>query len=187
MREPRGLGGPLRHRRREDAEVGDFDVALDGDDHVRRRQAEVRESAPVRVADGARGLRDQGERTTRSDRDTGELCFLQQAERIETGDVLDRRERLTLCDAELRHAGDARMLEAAVRASGCGQRLCDRTDGEIGSEALHRELTLEASHAKDFGSRHHAIGPTADRLQQLVASDAFGRRFRIHHPNQDST
>ena len=61
MREARRLDGARRHRRGEDAEVGDFDVAVGGDDHVRRRETEVREPAAVRVTDGARCLRDECE------------------------------------------------------------------------------------------------------------------------------
>ena len=135
------------------------------------------EPASMCVADGACGLLDQRERATRREHDSGEPCFGNKAGGIEAGDELDGGERLTLRDAELTHPCDPWMLEAAVRTRGRRQCLRDSTDGEIRRKALHRELTFESCDAENFGARHHAGGPAADGLQELVAPDALGRRF----------
>ena len=123
VREARDVDRALRQRRGEDAEVGDLDVAVGGDDHVRRREAEVREAATMRVADGARGLRDERECAAGGERGAGEPGLGDKRADVEPGDELDGGERRALRDAELGHARDARMLEAAVCARGRRERL----------------------------------------------------------------
>ena len=124
------------------------------------------EAAAVGVADGARGLRDQRERTAGGERGPGELGLADQAQRIEAGDELDGGERGALRDAELAHPRDPRMLEAAVRARGRRQhRRHRRRRGELAVEALDRELTLEAGDAEHLRARYRAAGADPDRLQ----------------------
>ena len=182
LREARRLERPLRQGRREQAEIGDLDVALGGDDHVGRREAEVGEAAAMGVADGARGLRDQRERTAGGQADAGQPSLGDQPQRIEAEDVLDGGERRALGDAELAHPRDPRVLEAAVGARGRGQhRRHRRGRGQLGVEPLDGKLALEASHAKHLRARYRAARTDPDRLQQLIATDALRRTGGVRH------
>jgi hypothetical protein len=176
MREPHGVGRALRQRRGEDPEVGDLDVALGGDDHVRRCEPEVREPAAVRVTHRARRLRDECECTARREQLALQARFRDQAQRIEAGDVLDGGERRALRDAELAHARDPRMLEAPVAARRGRQRARHRRRrGQLVMKSFDRKLPLETGDAEHLRTRNRATGTDTNRLQELVAAYALRR------------
>ena len=182
-RQPRDLERARRPRRGEQPEVGDLDVALDGDEHVGRRKPEVTDAAPVRVPDRARDLRHDRQHPAVRQRDAGVLGLRDQAEGVDARDVLDRGERHAARHAEFAHPRDARVLEAAVGARGARQRLRVLGEhGQLGGEALDRELAFEACDAEHLGARDRAVWTGADQLQDLVAPHALRRCLWLAHP-----
>ncbi len=175
LRESWHVDGTRRQRRGQDAEVGDLDVTVGRDHDVGRREPEVRDAASMRVADGARRLRDQRERTTRGDHRARESELGDEAHRIETGDVLDRGERGAARHSELAHARDPWMLESTVRTRDRAQCLRLLPGRELAMELLDRELAFEPGDPVHLCARHHPTGAVSDRLQQLVAAHALRR------------
>ena len=130
----------------------------------------------MRVADGARGLRDERERAAGGERDAGEpgLGDSRSTSRPATNSTAVNVVPCATPNSDMRAMrGCSRLPYARAAAdSACASALAI---GQLGVEALDRELALEAGDAEDFGARDRPAWPAADRLEQLIAPDALRR------------